>query len=59
MTQLDLSQLSCEAGKALADADAHGAAVAAQFLRLHWVAICRALRGHAVVVNPPADTTPP
>jgi hypothetical protein len=59
MTQLDLSQLSREAGAALADADAHGAGKAAAFLRLHWVEICRALRGKATVVNPPpAEESP-
>lgn len=59
MTTLDLAQLSREAGVALADADAHGASKAAEFLRLHWVEICRALRGHAIVVNPPPEEPKP
>lgn len=53
MTTIDLAQLSREAGRALADADKHGATKAAEFLRLHWTEVCRALRGHATVINPP------
>jgi hypothetical protein len=59
MTTIDLAQLSREAGVALADADAHGAAKAAEFLRVRWVEICRALHGRAVVVNPPPEEAKP
>lgn len=45
---LDLAQLARDTGAAIADADQHGAAVAASFLRLQMPAVHHALR-HACV----------